>query len=143
MIENCRERNFISRILAADICLLKMVAEFLSRPKRQFHPPENNRHSFFLYYENSRGQFTIENASRITLHRTDIYLNQPFGAPDMLSKSFTPVTLFQPRSRLASNSNVLSNSLNSLASPLSRSGLCLIKRGDHLRGYTVNRDCIT
>ena len=84
--ENSNDRKlsgteFYFTNLAADICLPKMVAELLSHPKRQFHPPENNRHSFFLYYENSRGQFTIENASRITLHRADIYRNQPFGAP--------------------------------------------------------------
>ena len=61
--------------LAADICLPKMVAELLSRPKRQFYPSENNRHSFDLDYENSRWNFANENASRITLHRTDIYRN--------------------------------------------------------------------
>ena len=29
-----------------------MVAELLSQLKRQFYPSENNRHSFYLYYEN-------------------------------------------------------------------------------------------
>ena len=37
--------------LAADICLPKIVAELLSHLKWQFYPPENNRHSSFLYYE--------------------------------------------------------------------------------------------
>ena len=40
--------------LAADICLPKMVAGLLSHPKWKFYPSENNRHSFYLYYENSR-----------------------------------------------------------------------------------------
>ena len=35
---------------AADICLPKVVAGLLSHPKRQFYPPENNRHSSFPYY---------------------------------------------------------------------------------------------
>ena len=58
-----------------------MVAALLSHPKWQFYPYENNRRSFYLYYENSRWNFANENASRITLHRTDIYRNYPFGAP--------------------------------------------------------------
>ena len=54
--ENLNDRKFQGtefyfKNLAADICLPKMVAELLSHPKRQFHPTENNRHSFFLYYE--------------------------------------------------------------------------------------------
>ena len=40
MIENCREREFYFTNLAADHCLPQMVAELLSHPKRQFHPPE-------------------------------------------------------------------------------------------------------
>ena len=35
-------------------CLPKTVAWILSHPRWQFHPSENNRHSFYLYYENSR-----------------------------------------------------------------------------------------
>ena len=57
-----------------------MVAGLLSHPKRQFYPSENNRCSFYLYYENSRWHFTNEDASQITLDRTDIYRNLPFGA---------------------------------------------------------------
>ena len=30
-----------------------MVAGLLSHPKRRPYSPENNRHSFFFYYENS------------------------------------------------------------------------------------------
>ena len=60
-----------------------MVAVLLSHAKRQFYPSENNRYSFYLYYENSRWNFTKENASWINLHRTDIYRNLPFGAPDI------------------------------------------------------------
>ena len=66
---------FYSTNLAADIFLPKMVAGLLSHKKRQFNPSENNRYSFYLYYENSSWQFTDENGSRITLHRTDIYRN--------------------------------------------------------------------
>ena len=54
MIENCGEWDFFSTNLAADICLPKMVAGLLSHSKRQLHPSENNRHSFYLYYETSR-----------------------------------------------------------------------------------------
>ena len=36
---------------------------------------ENNTYSFDLYYENFRWHFTSKNASRITLHRADIYRN--------------------------------------------------------------------
>ena len=60
-----------------------MVAELLSHQKWRFHPPENNRPLFFLYYETSRGQFTKENASRITLYRTGIYRKEPLGAPEL------------------------------------------------------------
>ena len=46
-----------------------MVAGLLSHPKREFYPSENNRHSFYLSYENSRWNFANENASQITLHQ--------------------------------------------------------------------------
>ena len=60
-----------------------MVADLLSYPKWQFYPSENSRHSFYLYYENSRWHFANENDSRATLHRTDIYRKFPFGALDI------------------------------------------------------------
>ena len=60
-----------------------MVAGLLFFPIRQFSPPENNRHLFYLYYEISRGYLTNENASAITLHRTDIYRNYSFDAPTL------------------------------------------------------------
>ena len=52
-----------------------MVAVLLSHQERQFYSSENNRYSFYLRYENSRSNFTKENASWINLHRTDIYRN--------------------------------------------------------------------
>ena len=38
--ENSDDRKLYSTDLAADICLPKMVAELLSRPKWQFYPSE-------------------------------------------------------------------------------------------------------
>ena len=61
--------------LADDNCLPKMVDVLLSHPEWQFYPLENNRHPLYLYYEISRWHFTNENASPITLHRTDIDRN--------------------------------------------------------------------
>ena len=58
-----------------------MVDVLLSHPKRQFYPFENNRHTFYLYYENFRWHLTNENASRITLHRTDIYRRLAIWCP--------------------------------------------------------------
>ena len=40
-----------------------MVTELLSHPNRQFFLSENNKHSFYLYYENSRRHFANENVS--------------------------------------------------------------------------------
>ena len=57
-----------------------MIAGHLFHPIRQFSLPENKRHLFYLYYEISRGYFTNENASRISLHQTDIYRHYSFGA---------------------------------------------------------------
>ena len=59
--------------LEADICLPKMVAGLLSPPKRQFYPSENNTYSFYLLYENFMLHFAKENASQITLQRTDMF----------------------------------------------------------------------
>ena len=45
--------EFYSTNLAADIFRQKMVAGLLTHPKLQFHHSENNRYSFYLYYENT------------------------------------------------------------------------------------------
>ena len=50
-----------------------MVAGFLLHPKRQFYRSANNRYSF-TFIAKIQGD-TTENASRITLHRTDIHRN--------------------------------------------------------------------
>ena len=46
--------EFYSTNLAADTFLPKIVAGLLSHPKLQFYPSEINKHSCYLYYENSR-----------------------------------------------------------------------------------------